>query len=339
VDSDVFQRNLFLWVEQEFVFSPEWRVQIGMRGDYMTFDVDDRLDGAPDTVAFLPHASGYAAEGILSPKLNVVFSPWNSASLYANVGTGFHSNDARAVVIARRTGELQSSLRRQGLSEQEVAAELERRNLDPGAAGTRTLPRATGAELGLTAAPLPWLVVGAAAWWLRLEEELVYVGDEGTTEVSGRSARWGLDLEARVSLTEWLLADADVNLATGRFVDAPEGEDNIPLAPRVSSSGGLTARHPSGVEASLRYRFVGDRPANEANTVTALGSTVVDLGVAYRFGLWTAFANLENVLNTAWNEAQFDTFSRLKGEPAGVSELHYTPGNPRNLRAGIELSF
>jgi len=42
----------------------------------------------------LPYASGYAQSAILSPVKNIDF--------YMNVGTGFHSNDARDVIIAHQ---------------------------------------------------------------------------------------------------------------------------------------------------------------------------------------------------------------------------------------------
>ena len=48
---------------------------------------------------------------------------------------------------------------------------------------------------------------------------------------------------------------------------------------------------------------------------------------------------VENVLNTTWNEAQFDTESRLRDEEEPVSEIHFTPGNPVNLWLGASFSF
>jgi hypothetical protein len=45
------------------------------------------------------------------------------------------------------------------------------------------------------------------------------------------------------------------------------------------------------------------------------------------------------VLDTEWNEAQFDTESRLPGELVPVSELHFTPGMPRNVRVGLSFFF
>ena len=48
---------------------------------------------------------------------------------------------------------------------------------------------------------------------------------------------------------------------------------------------------------------------------------------------------VENALDTMWNEAQFDTESRLRGEEEPVSEIHFTPGNPLNMRLGVSLLF
>lgn len=48
---------------------------------------------------------------------------------------------------------------------------------------------------------------------------------------------------------------------------------------------------------------------------------------------------LENILDVGWNEAQFDTESRLPGEERAVSELHFTPGNLRTIRLGMSYLF
>ncbi len=97
--------------------------------------------------------------------------------------------------------------------------------------------------------------------------------------------------------------------------------------------------HPSGLGASLRYRHIGDRPANENNSVTAEGYTIVNLGLSYTFGHTKCFMVVENLFDVAWNEAQFDTESRLKDEEEPMSEIHFTPGNPLNLQAGISFQF
>jgi len=340
VNADIFERNLFLWLEEEWVLGPRWRLQLGLRSDYFTFNVEDQLETAAEgDGAGLPHASGYVRKGILNPKLNLVFSPLTSTDIYVNAGSGFHSNDARDVVIAQRILELKRALSRKGMTEEQIAAELAARNFDPEQSGVETLPRARGAELGVRTHLSKNVVLSLAAWWLRLDEELVFVGDEGTTEISGRTRRIGLDIEGRVQLFPWLVADADVNLSSGKFLDEPAGADDIPLAPRLTSTGGLTTIHSSGFEASLRYRHIGDRPANELDTVTAEGYTVFNLALGYRLGRIKLLTNIENLFDTEWNEAQFDTESRLLNETAPVSEIHFTPGNPRNVQVGASFQF
>jgi outer membrane receptor protein involved in Fe transport len=287
----------------------------------------------------LPRASGYDQASLLSPKANLVFSPWNGTDLYLNGGMGFHSNDARAVVVASRTRQLEKELARRGLSEGEIDSTLLAHNLDPAHADLKTLPQALGAEIGIRTRGGDWFILSLAAWWLHLEEELVFVGDEGTTEASGATRRLGVDAEARIQITPWLWADLDLSLADGVFIDEPAETNRIPLAPRVTSTGGLTVIHPSGLEANLRYRYIGDRPANEANTVTALGYFILTAGIGQRFGHFEVFANFQNILNAEWNEAQFDTESRLPGEAVPVSELHFTPGNPANIMLGISYEF
>ena len=46
-----------------------------------------------------------------------------------------------------------------------------------------------------------------------------------------------------------------------------------------------------------------------------------------------------NLLNEEWNEAQFDTETRLPGETSGISELTFTPGDPLFIKAGITFFF
>ena len=336
VDAAIAERNLYLWAQEELTFNRFVRLQLGLRADYFTFDVDDRLDGVDNG---LPHVSGAAQGTILSPKASAIFMPSPALDVFVNAGSGFHSNDARAVVLGQRISRLVAQYRRESLTESEIAARLEELNFDPAQHDAETLPRAVGGELGVRLQPLPRLRLSAAAWLLDLDEEFVFVGDGGFTELSGRSRRYGLDVEARLSVLPWLSADADLNLSRGELRDEPEEANNIPLAPRVTSTGGLTARHPSGFEGSLRFTHVGSRPADETGEITAEGYTVVNLFAARRFGPLTLSATLENLFDVAWNEAQFATESRLRGEATSVNELHFTPGRPRNLRLGVRYAF
>jgi outer membrane receptor protein involved in Fe transport len=176
-----------------------------------------------------------------------------------------------------------------------------------------------------------------------VSSELVFVGDDGTTEAKGPSRRSGVDLSARYQLTKNIFADADVNISRGRFITKLYGKELttdalIPLAPTLTSCGGLTYKY-KNAEASFRYRFIADRPANEDNSIVAKGYTICDAMVGMNWKKVKARLSVENIFNIDWNEAQFATESRLFNESAPVDELHFTPGTPLVLKASITFLF
>jgi outer membrane receptor protein involved in Fe transport len=337
--NQVNEVNMALWLEEDIIFSRKFKLQLGLRGDYFTFNVQDHLDRQDFAGNGLPHASGYAQSGILSPKLNIVWSPMDIMDVYINSGTGFHSNDARDVVIAARIKEIIHAGNQQGRDQVEINQDLAARNMDPAHADIQTLPRASGGELGTRILLGKNVLLSAAGWYLHMEEELVYIGDAGTTEISGETRRMGIDLEIRFQLTDWIWGDLDLNLADPRIIGEPDDANYVPLAPRLTSQGGINFKHSSGFDGSVRYRYLADRPANEDNSVVALGHTLIDLVLGYRVNSFRVFGQIENMLNVEWNEAQFDTESRLLNEATPVSELHYTPGNPFNVQLGIAYEF
>ena len=241
----------------------------------------------------------------VSPKLNFIYTANERTQLYLKTGMGFHANDTRVV-------------------------------LDRTAAAI--LPRALGADLGTIYRPTDRLFLNAALWYLYLEQEFVYVGDAGIVEPSGETRRLGIDLGLRYQLTDWLFADADVNYALARSIDAPEGIDYIPLAPNLTSTGGLSVVQ-ERLMGGLRYRYVRDRPANEDNSIVAAGYLIVDANASYRFGAVTFGLIVENALDTEWKETQFATASRLRDEAQPVEEIHFTPGTPFALRATLSYRF
>jgi hypothetical protein len=136
-----------------------------------------------------------------------------------------------------------------------------------------------------------------------------------------------------------LFLDADLNYSYGRFLDLPQGENFIPLAPRTTSTGGISWKGAKGFNAAVRYRAIDTRPANEANTVQAQGYFLVDVVANYTYRKFVVGFSIENLLNSEWNEAQFDTESRLQNETESVSELHYTPGTPFFVKGSIGWRF
>jgi outer membrane receptor protein involved in Fe transport len=242
----------------------------------------------------------------VSPKLNFFYNVNEQYRIFLQTGMGFHSNDAR-VVIAQK--------------------------------GKEILPYSLEADLGTSFKPLPGLVIQPSLWYLYLQQEFVYVGDEAVVEPSGETQRYGVDLSVRYQPLTWLYLDVDLNYAHPRALGEAKGEDYIPLAPALTSVGGIAVRFDFGLTAGLRYRYMKDRPANEDNSVTAKGYFVNDLNLAYNIRDWELSIQAQNIFNVKWNEAQFDTETRLKDEAVSVSEICYTPGNPFFLKAGVKYSF
>jgi hypothetical protein len=129
--------------------------------------------------------------------------------------------------------------------------------------------------------------------------------------------------------------DGDLNIAHGRFRDEPEGGNLIPLAPTRTAMAGLTLRDEL-VDGGIRVRHISARAANEDNSVRASGSTTWELFGSWNAGTMRVFGAVDNVFNSRWNEAQFATTSRLRGESLPVTELHFTPGAPRSISIGVE---
>jgi len=95
----------------------------------------------------------------------------------------------------------------------------------------------------------------------------------------------------------------------------------------------------NGLHASLRYRHISDRPANEDNSVQAKGYFLVDGAITYTRPAFELSLSATNLLNREWNEAQFDTETFIPGDAESVSELTFTPGDPLFFRVGVQFFF
>lgn len=242
----------------------------------------------------------------VGPKFNVIYAASNNVQIFGKTGIGFHSNDTRVVVAN---------------------------------SGEDILPAAYSADLGAIVKPTNKLVLNAALWSLFLEQEFVYVGDAAIVEPSGKTRRIGADFGFRYQLTDWMYANADINYTLARSTEEPEGQDYIPLAPDLTSSGGLSFSDLNNFSGGISYRFIKDRPANEDNSIVAEGYLITDLNINYAWNNWTFGIIVENLFDEAWNETQFATESRLRNEANSFEEIHFTPGTPFYLRGKVSVSF
>ncbi len=130
-----------------------------------------------------------------------------------------------------------------------------------------------------------------------------------------------------------------MNTAKPRAIGELEGQNFLPLAPTFTTVGGLSLQNKSGFSGSLRYRYIGDRPANADNTIIAKGYFVNDLQANYSQKCYNLGLSIQNIFNVRWKETQFATNSRLKNETEPVEEIHFTPGTPFFARLSLTLFF
>jgi len=94
-----------------------------------------------------------------------------------------------------------------------------------------------------------------------------------------------------------------------------------------------------GLNGSLTYRYIKIRSANEVNSITANGYFIADACINYTEPKYEIGLAIENLLNTTRNEAQFAIESRLRNEPAPITELNFTPGTPFFARVEFAVFF
>src|SRR5262245_46156996 len=275
--------------------APWLRFNTGARGDIFVYDLQDQLQtGTLD---------GSAVRGIPSVKANLALGPWYQTEFFVNFGTGFHSNDARAVI------------------------------LDP---NLTALARAQGYEFGVRVRPHPKVQASATFWALNLASELVFVGDEGTTEPIGASKRKGVEFSTQIQPFEWLTFN-------GNFTYTNATLDNggaVPLAPRWTALADVTARWPWGLSVDLATLYLGPRYLTEDRSVIAKGYTLTTLTARYRYKWIEAFLSMNNLFNVNYSEGQLFFTSRLPGEPPqGVADVHFTPGTPFSVFGGLAVRF
>jgi TonB dependent receptor/TonB-dependent Receptor Plug Domain len=255
-----------------------------------------------------PVNSGTETAGIFSPKAGLVFGPWAQTELYANAGLGFHSNDARGVTDP----------------------------VDP----ATPLVQAKNAELGLRTAALPGLVSTISVWALELDSELVFVGDEGTTEAGAPSRRHGIEFANYYQAAPWLALDADLAFTQARFRDVPSGQAYIPNSVDRVLTAGAALDLPGGWSSSLRVRYFGSQPLIEDNSVRAPSTLTYNARFGWRGGGWELALDVLNLFDRTNNDIAYYS-DGYRTTPTGPLEtgLVLHPAEPRTVRLSATRRF
>ena len=303
-DSDILEASYAPFVKLEVQPTSWMRLTGGLRAETFAFDVRNRCPTCVEQPA------GRTTSSIVLPKMNLILGPWARTEFFANFGEGYHSNDARSAVTP----------------------------------GSSPLARSKNYEVGIRSKPFgsEGIELIATAWQLDLQQELIFVGDEGTTEVRGPSRRRGIEFAARGQIYGPLYINGSVTYTKAELRNG----DAIPLAPEVTAYGALLLQWPEGLRSQLQATYLGVRPLIEDRSVKAPSWVDVDLSERYVLpvklphGRLEAFLFIQNLLNTKWEQATFYFTSRLRNEaPEGVADIHFVPGNPRFVMGGLAWYF
>ena len=90
---------------------------------------------------------------------------------------------------------------------------------------------------------------------------------------------------------------------------------------------------------SLRYRWLGNRPANESYSLSAAGYFVNDFVLNYTQKKYEIGLTVNNIFSVKWKETQFETLSRLKNEATPVDEINFTPGTKLAAKLSLCVFF
>jgi len=306
-EDQVRQAQVGAWAGLETRWTEKFRSEAGLRYDTIDYEV------ASDLAA----NSGSGSDALASPKLSLVFGPWRETELFVAAGQGFHGNDIRGATIAVDPSD--------GVTP-----------VDP----VTPLVEADGMEAGLRTAIIPRMQLALALWQLKVDSELLFVGDGGATEASRPSRRRGVELGLYARPTDWMIVDADLAWSEPRFRDDDPAGDRIPGAVERVASLGVTFDLDGGWYGGARLRYLGPSALIEDDSVRAPGSTLVNLEAGRRFSeRLKVTLGIYNVFDEDASDIRYFYESQLPGEPAPVADVHVHPVEPRTARLTVDFAL
>ncbi|MCV6622865.1 MAG: TonB-dependent receptor [Cellvibrionaceae bacterium] len=310
----VDEKSLGLFWENKISWTENLRTVLGVRYDYLDFDVSDRL-GINQNGINLAANSGSGDDDIVSLKGSIVYNLSDNYELYASAGQGLHSNDVRGATIKLdpANGEAIDTV-------------------DP-------LVRSFGYEAGVRAFIDQRLNASLALWYLELDSELLFVGDAGNTEASGQSERQGIELTVYYHFNDYLSLDLEYAYTDAEFSEAPSNENAIPGAIEDVVQAGLNLDLNNGWFGSLRWRYFGDRPLIEDGSAVSGESSIINMRAGYRSKNWTAYADILNLSDSDAHDVDYFYESKLGSEQEAVEDVHYHVIEPRTVRVSLEYNF
>ena len=307
-DDDVHQTLVGIYGENEVGWNSWLRTVAGLRFDQFNAKVTSHVQAVN---------SGKANASKISPKISLIFGPWQKTEFFINAGKGFHSNDARGTTakVDPKTGLPIDAV--------------------PGLVSSR------GQELGIKSQILHDLQTTFAIWKLDFDSELVYVGDAGNTEAGRPSRRTGVEWSNHWTPGEHFLMDASFAWTRPQYSDNDPAGNGITNAVQKVANLTFALRNLGPWSGSLGVRYIGAAPLIEDNSFRSTSSLTTNLRINRRMS--NSFDMAVDVLNLTDrknNDISYYYRSRVSGEPlAGVDGLHVHPAQPRTVRVTARLRF
>jgi hypothetical protein len=300
-----------LYANNQVQWTPWLKSELGLRGDLFAINVNSNTSAN----------SGDQTAGIVNPKATLVFGPWKKTEFYLDVGSGFHSNDARGATIT----------------------------VDPATGGAQgrvpLLVRTKGAEIGSRTSILPGLVSTLSLWFLQSDSELTFDGDSGDTEANGPTRKYGVEWANFYKPLSWLTLSADFSFTHARYLDGQLAVDNqlgnyIANSIPVVISAAAVVETPMGIFAGVRLRYFSSQPIIEDDTERQPQSAIVNAMAGYRWSRYEVSAEALNLFDSKSDDIAYYYTSRLAGEPAaGVNDFHVHPTEPFQVRGSLTVHF
>lgn len=321
--SDVGATTVGAYFKNHTHWHEKVRTIAGLRGDFINNDVRVRSTGS-GLSSVNSDNSGNRGKVMVSPKFSLVVGPWFDTEYFANIGYGYHSNDARGTTIRRdpTNGDF----------------------LNANDARIRPAAWSRGGEVGVRSNYVPGLTTTVAAWWLQSSQELVFVGDAGTTEVSGESHRYGVEWTNYYKATDWLTLDADYAITSAHFAETPEGAANsyVPNSVGRVISTGVTVEDPTGTTGlfgTLRFRHFGHVPLDESGKFWANDTNIVNLGAGIKRKKYKIELDVFNLLGSESNDIAYAyDYAYPNGASTNYGILKH-PVEPRMVRGTVTINF
>jgi outer membrane receptor protein involved in Fe transport len=298
------------------------------------------LDYFDDTSLSTPANSGTSTTLLPSPKMSLIFGPWDRTEFYAQGGFSFHSNDGR------------------GATQTVEPVSADNPNPNTPVARIPGLIQTKGAEIGIRTLALPHWQSTVSLWYLHSESELEQDGDTGGTVASEQhSNRYGVEWANYYTPLEHLAFDLDLADSVARFT-SPDPNDaayinpanpalgqgpggtRVPEAVGAVISSGLTLHDLRGFSASLRLRYFGPRDLTSDGIYRSDSTLLLNAEAGYQINkTWRISAEFLNLLDSRDHDIDYAYASRVSPTAHAAFSDVFHPVEPFQVRVGMTARF